>query len=78
MTPEELKAHLGELLNQSRDLEIKIKQAYRLIDKCVPKSQRVIGDGIRALEGIDKVQCALIRSKSAIQLEESVSNDNPY
>jgi hypothetical protein len=74
MTPEELKAHLGELLEQSRDLEIKLKVAYRLIDDCVPKSQRVVGDGIRALEGIDKVQCALIRSRSAIQVEEA-SND---
>ncbi len=77
MKPKELKAHLGELLEQSRDLEIKIKQAYRDIDDCIPKSQRVPDDLVRALRGLDDVQCALIRSKCAIQVEESVSNDNP-
>jgi len=75
MTPKELKAHLGELLKQSRDLEIKIKQAYRLIDDYVPKNQRSPRDLVYALKGLDDVQCALIRSECAIQVEEIKDND---
>jgi hypothetical protein len=70
MTPEQVKARLTTLFEKVQALRKEVIVAYRLTEDYLPKSQRVSGDRLKALEGLHQLESALIRSESAIQVEE--------
>jgi hypothetical protein len=70
MTPEEVKETFANLLKETRDLQIKIQEAYQLAGNCTAKPRRVLENRTQALISLDNLESALIRSKTFIRVDD--------
>ncbi len=72
MTPQELKEQFAQQLKEVRTLRHSIKVAYRQASDILPKSQRLhaADNLITALESLEELEKALIRSKAEIQIDD--------